>query len=68
MTSWPSRGSGATGNGGPAFRMLASRCRPRISGLRPMRSADAPRNVGLAADASPLMGGEARSAALDGSP
>lgn len=41
--------------------MLANRCRPRISGSRPMRFADALRGVGLAADASPLMGGEARS-------
>ena len=40
--------------------MLANRCRPRISGSRPMRSADALRGVGLAADASPLMGGKAR--------
>ena len=40
--------------------MLVNRCRPRISGLRPMRFATALRGVGLAADASPLMGGKAR--------
>lgn len=40
--------------------MLANRCRPRISGSRPMRFATALRDVGPAADALPLMGGKPR--------
>ena len=55
----PPRAAGLR-KGGPTFRRLANRSRPRISGSRLLRFATALHDVGLAADDLPLMGGKSR--------